>query len=58
VSSKSFPSTANHQPDQKAIFKEWVRARGMVPEKVTSALDLLEYHVESQRMFGKTVVFY
>ena len=30
----------------------------MVPEKVTSALDLLEYHVESQRMFGKTVVFY
>ena len=26
----------------------------MVPEKVTSALDLLEYHVESQRMFGKT----
>ena len=26
----------------------------MVPEKVSSALDLLEYHVESQSMLSKT----
>jgi hypothetical protein len=29
------------------------KARRMVPKKVSSALDLLECHVERQRMAGK-----